>query len=137
MADTHTKEQRSLNMAAIRSRGNKTTEEALLLLLRKHKISGWRRHQKNIQGTPDFVFPSKRVAIFIDGCYWHGCPRCGLKAKSNQKYWKPKIEMNKKRDRRVNRELRKSGWTVLRIWEHKIKKNPDVVINQIKKELRK
>lgn len=135
MTDTHTKAQRSSNMAAIRSKGNKTTEEALVFLLRKNKISGWRRHQKNILGKPDFIFPTAKLAIFMDGCYWHGCPKCGLKAKSNQQYWKPKIELNKKRDRKVNRILRKNGWRVLRIWEHSIKKNPIRVTNRIKKEL--
>lgn len=122
MADTHTKIQRSKNMASIRSVGNKSTEMALISLLRQNKITGWRRHNKTLIGRPDFIFPKQKVAVFVDGCFWHGCKKCGLKSKSNTEYWGNKIIRNKKRDDIVKRELRKSGWTAIRIWEHDLKK---------------
>jgi DNA mismatch endonuclease (patch repair protein) len=121
MADTITKTQRSKNMALIRSRGNKSTEMALLSLLRKNKISGWRRHSGSIAGRPDFIFQKQKIAIFVDGCFWHGCPKCNLVPKSNKIYWSGKIIRNKKRDRNVSAELRKAGWIIIRIWEHTLK----------------
>src|SRR5437016_1095157 len=91
-------------MASIRSKGNATTEHAFLAILRHAGITGWRRHA-NLPGKPDFVFRSRRLAIFLDGCFWHGCPRC---------YRLPQ-------DNRASRELRSLGWRVLRIWEHTLK----------------
>lgn len=109
-------------MALIRSRGNKSTEMALISLLRKNKISGWRRHSKTVAGRPDFIFPKQKIAVFVDGCFWHGCPQCSLIPKSNKKYWDLKIERNKKRDLRIKRELMKKRWIVVRIWEHSLKR---------------
>lgn len=120
MADWLTREQRSRNMASIRSKGNTTTERAFLSMLRKARISGWRRHL-NLPGKPDFVFRSRRVAIFLDGCFWHGCPRCYRLPQDNRAYWKKKLIGNCRRDRRRSRELRSLGWRVLRIWEHALK----------------
>ncbi len=120
MADWLTREQRSHNMASIRSTGNRTTERAFLLVLRKGKISGWRRHV-NLPGKPDLVFPSHQVAVFIDGCFWHGCPRCYRLPEDNRAYWKAKVLGNRRRDKRSNRQLRASGWEVLRFWEHTLK----------------
>ena len=121
MADTHTKAQRSKNMASIRSAGNKSTEIALVSLLRKNKIIGWRRHVKTVVGRPDFIFRDKKIAIFVDGCFWHGCKKCNLKSKSNNNYWVKKITRNKSRDILVNKELKKTGWKVIRIFEHELK----------------
>jgi DNA mismatch endonuclease (patch repair protein) len=120
MADWLSREQRSRNMASIRSKGNATTERAFLRLLRNGKISGWRRHL-NLPGKPDFVFRSRRLAVFIDGCFWHGCPRCYRMPEDNRPYWKAKILSNRRRDRRQTRELRSLQWRVLRIWEHALK----------------
>ena len=131
MADTHSKKQRSENMAKIRSVGNKSTEMALISLMRLNKITGWRRHLKTVAGRPDFVFPKKKIAVFVDGCFWHGCPMCSLKSKSNKEYWDKKIVRNIERDRSVKRELKKAGWTVVRIWEHDIK-NGDKVFKTIR-----
>jgi DNA mismatch endonuclease (patch repair protein) len=133
MADVHTKEQRSRNMAAIRSRGNKKTELVLVDLFRNNKITGWRRQYKRLHGTPDFVFLQSRIVIFVDGCFWHGCHYCNLRSKSNKNFWGQKIKNNKARDRKVNILLKKSGWKVLRFWEHEIKKKPEKVIAKIKK----
>ena len=118
--DKLNKEKRSENMAKIRARGNASTELKVLKLLRQHRITGWRR-QFHIFGLPDFAFPKARVALFIDGCFWHGCPRCYHAPRSSQVYWKAKIARNRDRDQAVNRQLRARGWKVLRIWECELK----------------
>lgn len=119
MADVFTKKKRSQVMAAIRSRGNKDTELALAKLLRRHGIIGWRRHQP-VFGKPDFIFRKQKVVVFVDGCFWHGCPSCYRRPKSNRVYWDAKITRNRERDRKVSRELHKGGWRVIRIWEHSL-----------------
>ena len=86
MSDNHTKEQRSKNMSAIRSMGNASTELRMLKLFRLYKIYGWRRHLSSVAGKPDFVFKKEKLAVFLDGCFWHGCSLCKLNAKSNQEY---------------------------------------------------
>jgi len=144
MPDIFTKAKRSAVMAAIRSRGNRATELRMVALLRAHGIHGWRRQQqlrilesgtRNGKGrrapagslrTPhsafrvstDFVFRRERVAVFIDGCFWHCCPKHGTMPAGNRAFWKAKLSRNVERDRRVTRLLRKAGWKVLRIWEH-------------------
>ncbi len=124
MADWLSREQRSRNMASIRSKGNATTERALLRLLRGARISGWRRHI-NLPGKPDFVFPSQRLAVFVDGCFWHGCPQCYRLPEDNRPYWKAKVLSNRRRDQRRSRQLRSLKWRVLRIWEHTLKSPAD------------
>jgi DNA mismatch endonuclease, patch repair protein len=120
MTDWLSREQRSRNMASIKSKGNRTTERAFLQVLREAQISGWRRHL-NLPGKPDFVFRSKLLAVFIDGCFWHGCPKCYRMPEDNRPYWKEKILSNRRRDRRRTRELRSRNWRVLRVWEHSLK----------------
>jgi len=120
MADWLTPQQRSHNMASIRSRGNATTEGALATLLRSAGITGWRRHWP-LPGRPDFVFHAQRLAVFADGCFWHGCPRCYRMPGDNRPYWSAKVADNRRRDRRTGAVLRAAGWRVLRIWEHSLK----------------
>jgi DNA mismatch endonuclease (patch repair protein) len=120
MADWLSREQRSRNMASIRSKGNKTTEGAFLKLLRKARISGWRRHVA-LPGKPDFTFRKLGLAVFIDGCFWHGCARCYRLPSDNRQYWRKKILSNRVRDRRTARKLRTAGWKVLRFWEHALR----------------
>jgi DNA mismatch endonuclease, patch repair protein len=120
MADWLSRKQRSRNMTSIRSKGNASTELALLRLLRNARISGWRRHL-NLPGKPDFAFPSQRLAVFIDGCFWHGCPRCYRMPEDNRPYWEAKVNSNRRRDRRRTRELRSLNWRVIRVWEHCLK----------------
>lgn len=117
-ADVFTKKKRSAVMARIRSAGNRTTEVRFASLLRQERIVGWRRHYP-MRGRPDFVFPAQRLAIFVDGCFWHACTRCsdGHLPKGNRSYWVQKIAGNRKRDRRVTRSLRKRGWRVWRLRE--------------------
>jgi DNA mismatch endonuclease (patch repair protein) len=137
---------RSLLMSRIRSRGNKKTELALVKLLRQAGVTGWRRHQA-LFGKPDFIFPKQRVAVFVDGCFWHGCrwhctyakalpktarslrrtasrptrlDKLRMTAQTGKGFWLAKLSANKRRDRLVNRTLRRQGWTVIRIWEHEL-----------------
>ncbi|MDB6167935.1 MAG: mismatch repair protein Vsr [Verrucomicrobia bacterium] len=121
MADVFTPEKRSLVMAAIRSRGNKATEIRLIKVMQAHGITGWRRHHA-LFGRPDFVFPRARVAVFVDGCFWHGCPRHFKSPAARADFWSQKIGRNRARDRKVTRELVLRGWTVIRIWEHALTK---------------
>jgi DNA mismatch endonuclease (patch repair protein) len=136
VSDVFTKAKRSDVMSRIRSCDNKDTELALAKLLRQHHITGWRRHQ-NVFGKPDFLFRQNRLAIFVDGCFWHGCPRCYRRPHSNKKYWVEKAARNKARDRRVNLELRKLGWRVMRIWEHDLAENWGRTVHRIVKSLAK
>ena len=121
MADIWNKQKRSEVMSLIRSRGNKATELRLIEIFREFGITGWRRNQP-LLGKPDFTFRRERVVVFVDGCFWHGCPKCYKRPSSNQKFWDTKIAANRKRDRFVTRELRKLGWQVVRIWQHQLKK---------------
>lgn len=117
MPDVFTVEKRSLVMSAIRGKGNKDTELRLVRLLRLNRIAGWRRHPSMV-GRPDFVFPKLKLAIFVDGCFWHACPKHFRAPRNSSAFWAAKITANRKRDRLVNRTLRAEGWTVIRIWEH-------------------
>jgi DNA mismatch endonuclease (patch repair protein) len=117
VADVFSKKKRSQVMAAIRSRGNKDTELKLASILRAAGITGWRRHQP-FPGHPDFIFRHARLAVFVDGCFWHGCPKHGRKPGSNRAYWLPKLRRNRERDAAVKRFLCSAGWTVIRLWEH-------------------
>jgi DNA mismatch endonuclease (patch repair protein) len=110
-------------MFLVRNRGNSDTELVLVRLFRQHKISGWRRHVA-LFGKPDFAFRKRRLAVFVDGCFWHGCPKHARQPKSNRAFWRQKLSANKTRDLLVNRELRKRGWLVVRIWECALQKRP-------------
>ena len=127
------KQQRSETMSKIRSRGNISTEIKMVQLLRANSIVGWRRHAK-LPGRPDFVFRKKKIAVFIDGCFWHGCPTCYVKPRSNVAYWSAKIARNRSRSKEVNRELRRLGWQVLRFWEHSLK-HSTTIMRRIRKAL--
>ena len=120
-------------MAAIRSRGNKDTELRLASILRAARIAGWRRHQR-LPGHPDFVFPRQGVAVFVDGCFWHACPKHGRQPGTHATYWAQKLARNKARDRSVSRSLRQAGWTVIRIWEHQLSA-PVAVVAKITRAL--
>ena len=149
MPDIFTKAKRSEVMSRIRSRGNKATELALVRVFRAHGITGWRR-QVQIRSAeratrnkstvrrpaksfrtphsefraftvrPDFVFPKLRLAVFVDGCFWHACPLHTTKPRNNAAFWRRKFAANQARDRLVTRILRKYGWRVLRLWEHEL-----------------
>ncbi|HQM44099.1 MAG TPA: very short patch repair endonuclease [Smithellaceae bacterium] len=130
--DTFSQKKRSWIMAQIKSNGNRSTEMNMLLSLRENKIKGWRRNYP-VFGKPDFAFPKHRVAIFIDGCFWHGHPQKCRLPKTNKEYWERKISKNKARDLIVKATLRKKGWRVIRIWEDSVKKPS--TISRIRKAL--
>lgn len=162
MTDVFSKAKRSEVMARIRSRGNRDTELALAKLLRAHKIWGWRRqvrvvvdsswgivdrrkrrgkvHQPSTKNqqltvTPDFVFWEHRVAVFVDGCFWHGCPKHATQPKNNRAFWQKKLGANRRRDLLVTRVLRRGGWRVVRIWECELAKRPEVCGRRIQRML--
>ena len=126
VTDIWSKSKRSEVMSRIRGKGNEKTEVRLARLMRAEKIRGWRRHLP-IPGRPDFTFRKQKVAVFVDGCFWHGCPRCFRPPKQNKAFWEAKIEGNRKRDRSVNGRLRRLGWKVVRIRECQLKKQEQVV----------
>ncbi len=109
-------------MKAVKSSGNKSTELKLIEYFKKAGINGWRRNYK-LFGSPDFVFPKRRLAIFVDGCFWHGHDCRNTKPADNADYWRGKIARNRKRDELVSATLQEKGWRVMRIWECQIKKN--------------
>lgn len=130
MADVFPKAKRSEVMSRIRGRGNERTELAMVRLLRANKITGWRRHAK-LPGRPDFVFRAERIAVFVDGCFWHGCPRCFRLPENNRLFWSRKIAANRERDKTVGAELRRAGWRVLRIWEHSLRASTTTVMSRL------
>lgn len=120
MADTFNKEKRSQIMRLVKSKGNKSTELKLIKFFRDNNIRGWRRTYP-LFGKPDFVFPKKKVAIFLDGCFWHGHDCRNTKPENNKGYWTQKIGRNQKRDLQVSDYLNNKMWKVIRIWECQLK----------------
>jgi len=116
MADIFNKQKRSEIMRCVRSSKNKSTELRLIKLFRTNKIYGWRRNYK-LKGKPDFVFLNEKIAVFTDGCFWHGHGCRNISPVNNRKYWKNKIMTNKVRDKSITKYLRSIGWKVIRIWE--------------------
>jgi len=132
MSDVFTKAKRSEVMSRIRSSGNKETELAMIKLFRRNRIAGWRRNYA-LFGKPDFTFPKQKVVVFVDGCFWHDCPKHSNMPRNNRAFWKKKLDSNKARDRRVNRVLRQEGWRVIRIWEHELARQSVRCVNRIMK----
>jgi DNA mismatch endonuclease (patch repair protein) len=122
----------SRRMRAIRDRMNKSTEMRFRAILVRAGVRGWRVRPAGLTGKPDFLFPEQRLVIFLDGCYWHGCPRCGHIPSLNRPYWSAKIERNKARDRRNLRLLRGAGYLVLRLWEHELRENPGRCLRRVR-----
>ena len=149
MPDVFTREKRSEVMSRIRGHGNKETELALARLLRRHQITGWRRQAILSVDAPasscpglrlrvkaDFVFRRSHMAVFVDGCFWHACPRHLTMPTSNRAFWQRKLEANRARDRKVNRALRAAGWHVVRIWEHDLSyKSESRTISRLRRAL--
>ena len=116
--DTVSARVRSWVMTQVRSRRNRSTEWRVRALLIQRGIRGWQVNPPDLPGAPDFAFRRERLAIFTDGCFWHGCPRCRKTPSSNRAYWDAKIARNRRRDKATTAALRRQGWTVLRLWEH-------------------
>ncbi|MEO6804948.1 MAG: very short patch repair endonuclease [Edaphobacter sp.] len=108
-------------MSAIKGKGNKTTELSLRMALVRAGVSGWNLHSVDVVGRPDFFFPQEAVAVFVDGCFWHGCSRCGHTPKTRSVFWSAKFARNKARDSEITRQLRRDGIDVIRLWEHQLK----------------
>jgi DNA mismatch endonuclease (patch repair protein) len=120
MTDTFSKAERSAIMRKVKDKGNRSTEQRLIALFREHNITGWRRNYAVI-GKPDFVFLDLKIALFADGCFWHGHNCRNITPKQNKGYWKNKRERNTQRDIKVNELFTARGWKVLRFWECAIK----------------
>jgi DNA mismatch endonuclease (patch repair protein) len=133
VADTRTKEQRSRIMAAVRGK-HTSPEVALRKALYAAGLRGWRCHYKRAPGTPDMAWPGRRVAVFVDGAFWHGHPSRHKPGRSGA-YWDEKIERNVARDRRVDRELRSLGWEVVRVWDFEVRKNLEAVVRRVEAAL--
>jgi DNA mismatch endonuclease (patch repair protein) len=137
VADVFSPEKRSAVMSKIRASRNRATELRLIGLFRGNGITGWRRNSR-LFGKPDFVFQRARVALFVDGCFWHRHPGCKFSytPKSRAEFWLPKFEKNVARDLLVTRTLRKAGWRVVRIWECQLSlKNAKTTMARIKRAL--
>ena len=121
MADVFDKQQRSQIMRKVKSCGNKSTEIKLISVFRENNISGWRRNYA-VKGHPDFVFLKMKIAVFVDGCFWHGHNCRNTTPSDNKDYWDKKRERNIRHDREVTAIFEARGWTVIRIWECELKK---------------
>lgn len=131
--DNLTPEQRRKNMQRIRSIDTKP-EKIMIDELTKKKLF-FSTYDKSIIGKPDIVFTEQKLAVFIDSDFWHGNPKRFVRPKTNVEYWDKKITGNKKRDRQVNRELKKQCWIVLRFWEYDVKHNLNRCVDKILKKL--
>ncbi|MBD3240705.1 MAG: DNA mismatch endonuclease Vsr [Chitinivibrionales bacterium] len=123
-------------MKGVRGKGNRTTESRMRGALAKAGMKGWSMNVAVLPGKPDFYFSSRRIAVFVDGCFWHGCPRCGHIPQTNSAFWREKIERNRKRDRTAASKLRGMGIRVLRFWEHQIRDDLPRCVEDIRVELK-
>lgn len=121
MADVFDREKRSEIMSRVRSKNNKSTELKIIQVFRENNIKGWRRNYP-VKGHPDFVFLDKKIAIFVDGCFWHGHDCRNTRPANNAEYWAQKRERNIKHDAEVTAVFEQRGWHVIRIWECELKK---------------
>jgi DNA mismatch endonuclease (patch repair protein) len=128
--DSLSRNERSERMSRVRATANKSTELRLLALLREHHITGWRRGIP-LPGKPDFVFRAAKIVLFVDGCFWHRCPRHGRTPKSRVVFWTAKLARNAQRDREIGKMLRQRGWRVLRVWEHEL--TPGKVVRLVRR----
>lgn len=132
VADILTPEQRKRCMASVR-----TTGTAPEVKLRKELWKKGMRYRikSKLPGKPDILFPFCKLAIFVDGCFWHNCPLHGEIPKTNTPFWKQKIERNVERDKEINDLLQSQGWSVLRVWEHAINDSLDSVVLEVSKKI--
>lgn len=129
------KESTSRVMSANKAKNTKP-EIYLRKALWKENLRGYRLHPKNITGKPDITFPTIKVALFVNGCFWHRCPHCNLSLpKVNQSFWRNKFQSNIERDKNKIEELKKAGWKVIVIWECEIKADIIKIVKKLKKKL--
>lgn len=124
-------------MKAVRGRGNRTTEQLFENALVASGILGWEMHARSIRGCPDFFFPRERIAVFLDGCFWHGCSQCGHIPKKNSEFWTAKFSRNRERDLKITATVRRHGISVLRFWEHQIRDDLDGCLSLLQKRIRR
>jgi DNA mismatch endonuclease (patch repair protein) len=136
MADIFSSSRRSEIMRSIKPRGNRSTELRLATVFRQAGLTGWRRHVK-LPGRPDFTFRKQLVAVFVDGDFWHGHPRTFKLPHTNAAFWDEKIRYNRAKDKRVAKLLRSQGWTVVRIWESTLRRQPDACLRRVLRALEK
>jgi DNA mismatch endonuclease (patch repair protein) len=117
---------RSQQMARVK--GRHTTPERCLRAALWAKGLRYRLHTRTPSGRPDLVFPGRRVAVFVDGCFWHGCPEHYVRPRTRHAFWAEKLAANVERDRRQTLELEERGWIVLRFWEHEVERDPGLRI---------
>lgn len=136
MVDNLKPEDRIKTMRSVKGKGTRL-EKRLCAMLAGMKIGGWRKNALDIEGKPDISFLDKKIAIFIDGCFWHGCPFCNRKLpQTNVEYWSRKIARNIELAEIHNQHLRSKGWTVIRIWEHELNNRDELPkIRYLLKEL--
>ncbi|HEX9730409.1 MAG TPA: very short patch repair endonuclease [Thermoanaerobaculia bacterium] len=120
---------RSESMSRVRGK-NSSAERALRSGLHARGLR-FRLHRRVEDIVVDIVFPRPRVAVFVDGCFWHGCPKHATFPKTNQEYWLPKLAENRERDRRQTARLRGAGWRVVRVWEHECLPPADRIVQRI------
>lgn len=131
MADIFDDKKRSEIMSKVRSKNNKSTELKLIEVFKENGIVGWRRNY-SVKGHPDFVFLDKKIAIFVDGCFWHGHDCRNTRPSDNADYWTKKRERNIKHDKEITELFEQRKWTVIRIWECELKKkNREQLIEKI------
>ncbi|MDI6766774.1 MAG: very short patch repair endonuclease [Bacteroidota bacterium] len=132
--DNLTRSQRSKNMRNIRSK------DTLMETKIRSCIHGlgfrFRKNVLELPGKPDIVFPSYKVVVFLDSCFWHMCPYHHNIPKTRRSYWFPKLIRNKERAKEVNKKLKNEGWKIIRLWEHQVKNNFDKCIMEIISTLR-
>jgi len=120
-------------MSSIRSKNTKPelqVRKGVWALGKRYRI-----HNRTVFGTPDITNKSKKVAVFIDGCFWHGCPRCYSEPKTNTEFWRSKISRNRDRRKKVRTELKKGDWKVMQFWEHQVKRDSEKISSKIAKVL--
>lgn len=133
MADVFEKEKRSAIMQHVKSKGNKSTELKLIEIFKLLGITGWKRNYP-VKGHPDFVFLKKKIAVFVDGCFWHGHDCRNTRPDDNKKYWEEKRARNMQHDKEITELFQSRGWYVLRIWECELKKkNREILLNKLEK----
>jgi DNA mismatch endonuclease (patch repair protein) len=121
MSDNLSSSDRRKTMRAVKGKGG-GLERRLFAMLAGMGLHGWTKNAPDVLGKPDVVFREEKVAIFVDGCFWHDCPVCQRKLpKTNREYWEQKINRNAERDKRYTEQLHSEGWTVIRIWGHEIR----------------
>jgi DNA mismatch endonuclease (patch repair protein) len=112
--------ERSRTMASIKGKHGKSTERKLRMALMRAGLRGWKLHPQGIQGNPDVYFPRTKTVVFVDGCFWHGCPKCGHVPHTNSAFWQAKFSRNQERDISNTQTLKRNGMRVVRIWEHSL-----------------